>query len=202
MHDTSLTGIQEQMAVEVCQRFTLEDEARQLLQDNLSAQQFLELLIEHEQFLDATRFLAHALPKRDAIRWACLCLRSLAATEDRPENLAALQAAETWLAEPSEANRRAAMQAAEILEFHTPASWAAVAVFWSEGSLAPPDVPPVPPGEHLTAVAAAAAVTLAAVLTEPEKAADKYKTFLAQGLALTTVAGKAARGENDVLTDQ
>jgi hypothetical protein len=76
------------------------------------------------------------------------------------------------------------MAAAEAAGFRTPASWAAVAAFWSEGSLAPPDVPAVPPGDSLSAQAVTGAVMLAAVWSEPEKAPEKYATFLAQGRAL------------------
>jgi hypothetical protein len=57
-----------------------------------------------------------------------------------------------------------------------------VAAFWSGGSLAPPNVAEVPPGEHLTPGAVANAVLLAAVLSEPEKAAEKFRKFFALGV--------------------
>jgi hypothetical protein len=40
----------------------------------------------------------------------------------------------------------------------------------------------VPPGETLTAAAVAGAVCLAAVQQEPERAPEKYRVFIAQGL--------------------
>ncbi len=40
----------------------------------------------------------------------------------------------------------------------------------------------MPPGETLTAQAAAGAVLLAGVLAEPQKAAEKYRKFLALGV--------------------
>jgi hypothetical protein len=83
---------------------------------------------------------------------------------------AAVQAAERWVADPSEANRRAAQAASEAAGLGTPAGCAAMAAFWSGGSLAPPEAPVVPPGEILTAHGSAGPVMLAAVLTEPQKA--------------------------------
>ena len=56
------------------------------------------------------------------------------------------------------------------------------AAFWSGGSLAPANVPAVPPGETLTAQAAAGAAMSAAALTEPAKAAEKHRKFLALGI--------------------
>jgi hypothetical protein len=171
-------------AVAVCQHLTLGTEATALLRQDLTPEHFVELLVAHAQFPDATRFLAHALPRRAAVWWACLCARQGSASTIPPGNLTALQAAERWVIDPCEANRRGAMQAAEAMEFQTAASWAAVAAFWSGGSLAPPEAPAVPPGAFLTAQAVAAAVMLAAVQGAPEKASDTYRTFLRQGLTI------------------
>jgi hypothetical protein len=85
------------------------------------------------------------------------------------------------VADPTEENRRAAHAAAEAAGLAHPAGCAAMACFWSGGSLAPANLPVVPPGEHLTAHGAAGAVMLAAV-TEPAKAAERQARFLALGL--------------------
>ena len=170
------------MAAEVCKHFPLGEEAKKLLRDGLTPAQFLDILMDKQQFPDAVRFLAHALPKREAVWWACLCGRAVAGPNPPPQIAAALQAAEKWVVDPSEENRRAAMPAAEAAEFKTPAGCAAVAAFWSGGSLAPPNVPVVPPGEYLTAHGVAGAVMLSAVQSEPEKAPEKYQKFLAQGI--------------------
>jgi hypothetical protein len=99
-----------------------------------------------------------------------------------PEVAAALQAAEAWVFQPTEENRRAAMQKAEIAGFNTPSAWSAVAVFWSGGSMAPPEAPPVPPAERLLATAVTSAVILAAVSAEPQFADRKYRRFLEAGI--------------------
>jgi hypothetical protein len=60
-----------------------------------------------------------------------------------------------------------------------------LAAFLSTGSLAPPDAPVVPPGEFLAAKAVSGAVIFAAVSKEPEKAPEKFKAYIAQGVDVT-----------------
>jgi hypothetical protein len=122
------------------------------------------------------------LPKREAVWWACLCAREGCGADLAPAAGAAVLASERWVAEPIEENRRAAMAAAEAATFGTPAGCAALAAFLSGGSLGPPNVEPIPPGEDLTARAVAGAILLAAVVREPEKAPQKFQSFLARGL--------------------
>ena len=184
MHHDVRVKIQANTAAEVCQHFVLGEEARALLREEVTPHAFLDLLIAQELFPDAARLLAYALPKREAVWWACLCLRHVAAADTPPADLAALEAAERWVIEPHEANRRTAMQAAAGLEFQTAASWAAVAAFWSGGSLAPPEAPPVTPGEFLTAQAVSGAVMLAAERCAPEVSADTYRALLGTGMAV------------------
>jgi len=171
-------------AAEVCRRFELDEKARPLLSDDLAPRPFLDALAEKGFHTDAVRFLAHALPKPETIWWACLCAREAAGSEASPSVKVALAAIEKWLGDPSDGNRRAAMTAAQACGFGTPAGSAALAVFLSGGSLAPPDVGAVPPAENLTAVAAGGAVILAAVSREPEKATERYRSFLARGVAV------------------
>ena len=177
-----LTKIEAKTAAEICSRFELSEPAAALPRDGLSPAAFLERLIDGRHVRDALGFLAHALPKREAVGWAARCVR-LAGGPASPEQQAALEAVERWRLEPSEDLRRAAMAAAEKAQLNNPAGCAALAVFFTGGSLAPPDVPVVPPGEGLTARAVAGAVLMAAVVSEPEKAEEKYQRFLEHGLA-------------------
>jgi hypothetical protein len=177
-----LAKITAKTAAEVCKHFSLGEEAKKLLREGQTPAQFLDTLIEKQQFPDAVRFLAHALPKREAVWWACMCTRAVAGSSVPPKIAAALACAEKWVVDPSEENRRASMPAAEGAEFKTPAGCAAVAAFWSGGSLGPPNAPVVPPGEYLTAHGVVGAVMLAVVQSEPEKADEKYRKFLGQGI--------------------
>src|SRR5437867_5930132 len=169
-------------AVEVCRQFFLGDVAKKLLTDRLTAEQFLQLLIENKQYIDAVRVLAYALSTRQAIVWASFCARHYSEANPSEESLTALEAVDKWLAEPDDDKRRETMNAAKLARFDTPAGSAALAVFFSGGSLAPADAPVVPPSESLTPNSVVGTVLLATLLKEPEKAEEKYQFFLAQGL--------------------
>jgi hypothetical protein len=191
---SSLTKIAAATAAEVCQRFAPGDAARALLADGLAPGPYLDRLQEQRLFPDGVAFLAHALPKREAVWWACRCVRT-AAPPATPPAAAALEAAERWVANPDEDNRRKAQAAAEAAPVSTPSGCAAMAAFLSGGSLAPPDVQtPVPPGEHLTARLVAGAVQLAAVVMTPEKAPEKFSAFLALGREVAAGADQWPRG--------
>ncbi len=146
--------------------------------DGATPAAFLEQLISRSAFDEAVQFLAFALPKREAVWWACLCARSDLRDPVPAPALAALTAAEAWVYRPTEENRRAAMERAQETKFDTSSAWAAVAAFWSGGSLAPPDLPAVTPAAHLSGAAVAGAVTLAAVQTEPELADEKRQRYI------------------------
>jgi len=169
-------------AAEIAVPAKLNAAAMAALDPNFTPSAFLEELTRQGLHTDAIRFLAHALPKREAVWWACLCVRDSLTPETPPLSVVALQAAEKWVYTANEENRREAMTRAEADGFNTPASWAAVAAFWSGGSMAPPNVPAVPPGETLTAAAVSGAILLAAVQREPERALEKYQRFLEYGV--------------------
>lgn len=128
------------------------------------------------------RFLAHALPRRTAIWWGCLCLWQVARPEPAEAMRAALAVAVRWVQEPSEDNRRAADAPARAAGLGTAARCLAKAVFWSGGSLAPPHFPPVVPKPFLTAKAVAGAVLLAAAHSGPADVRRlRRREFLAVG---------------------
>jgi hypothetical protein len=164
----------------------LGEEAMALLRPDLHPLDFVALLMEKALYPDAVRFVAHALPKREAVWWGWVCARRAAGETPPPKIKAALDATERWIAQPHEDNRRLAMAAAEKAELGTAAGCAGLAAFFSGGSLAPPDAPAVPPGEFLAAKAVAGAVIFAAVAKEPEKAPEKFRSFVAQGVEVTT----------------
>jgi hypothetical protein len=148
----------------------------------LTPSQFLNQLLSGKDFDGAVKFMAFALPRREAVWWACSCAR-LHLGESEPEPvLAALQAAETWVRYPTEPNRRAAMARAQATDFKCPAAWAAVAAFWSGGSMAPAGLPDVPAPPHLMGIAVAGAVTLGAVQSEPQRADEKREGYLAAAI--------------------
>jgi hypothetical protein len=143
---------------------------------------FVQALVQAEHHADAVRFIAHALPRREGIWWAWVCARRMAGGDPPPAIRTALEITERWISQPTDELRRSAFTAAEGAEFRTPAGCTALAVFFSGGSIAPPDAPAVPPAEFATASAITGAIVSAAVSTEPEKAPEKFQAFIAQGL--------------------
>jgi hypothetical protein len=163
----------------------LGEEAMALLRPDLKPLDFVALLMEKALYPDAVRFIAHALPKREAVWWGWVCARRAAGDNPQPKIKAALDATEKWIAQPSEDNRRSAMAAAQKAELGTAAGCAGLAAFFSGGSLAPPEAPVVPPGEFLSAKAVSGAVIFAAVAKEPERAPERFRSFVAQGVEVT-----------------
>ncbi len=128
--------------------------------------------------VEATRVFAHALPKREAVWWACMC-----ATHTPPDKIPAQDAkmrelAEAWVRQQSDEIRRAGMEEAKRAGFQSPESWAAVAAFWSGDSVTPLNTPPVPAPPHLTGVAVAGAVALASVRGAPNRQKQRLALFL------------------------
>jgi hypothetical protein len=153
----------------------------------------LAALAEAGRYPEAMRLAAHALPKREAVWWACMCARAVPDLQIAEADRAALEAAEAWVRKPEEATRRAAMAQAQATGFKSAEAWAAVGAFWSGGSMAPEGQPMVPPAEHLTGVAISGSVVLAAVRRLPERAEIRFRRFLVS--ARDIAAGGAGRIE-------
>ena len=181
-----LIRIAAKSAAEVCKLFPLGDEAKPLLKDGLTPQQFLDVLEGKALYVDAFRFLAHALPKREGVFWAVTCAKQVAGPQPPANVAAALAAANKWVLDPSEDNRRAAEVAYQAAELSTAAGCAAIAAFWSGGSLSPKDLPVVPPSETLTAHGVASAVLIASIAQDPAKITELYKAFAAHGRAIAS----------------
>ncbi|MBL6077074.1 hypothetical protein JMJ56_03585 [Belnapia sp. T18] len=167
-------------------RLELDAEGSALLAGLADAEAALARLEGAGRMTEALRLLAHALPKREAVWWACMCARAVPDPAARAEDAQALDAAEAWVRRPDEAARRAAMAAAERAAFRSTEAWAAVGAFWSGGSMSPEGQPVVPPAEHLTGVAIAGAVVLATVRTAPERAPVRYPRFIASARDIGT----------------
>ena len=180
--ETDTEQITSPMAVAVCAQVHLEKASRKLLRDDLTAIAFIRLLADTGSFGDAVRVLAHLLPQRESVWWACQCARQTPLPDAPPELDAAVLAAEKWVAEMTEESRRAAGDAGKEAEISTAAGCAAYAAFSTGGSISPPDAQPVAPPPGLTAQYVAASILISALVPNPEAAPDKYRLFIAQGI--------------------
>lgn len=94
---------------------------------------FMKALATGETPEDALTFCAFALARREAVWWACQCVRSLG--QIRPgEGDPCLKAAEDWVREPEEDKRQAALQLGSETDHRVPSAWLALAAAWSGGN--------------------------------------------------------------------
>lgn len=174
-------------ASEVADPEALSDQARELLDAEVSPSEFLASLQAQALLPDAIQFLARVLTKRQAVQWACEAIETTIGDEElEPAGQACVVAARTWIAADDEENRQAAMQAAEDEGYATAAGWAAAAAGWSGGSMLPPDLDDVPPAEDLTASAAASAVLMASVSSEAADVPETQAKLVDLGVALAS----------------
>lgn len=162
-------------------RLTLPAEAVAVLQGCNNVGDALERLEGTGFLLEATRLVAHALPRREAVWWACMCATHTAPADLPEADRKARETAEHWVRQQTDKLRREAMAHAEASGFGTPEAWAAVAAFWCGDSMAPEGQPAVPPAPHLAGTAAAGGIALASVRGDPRRQANRLKRFLESG---------------------
>lgn len=71
--------------------------------------------------------MAEQMPPREGVWWAVLSGKDVV-SDLTPEDIAAMEAAEAWVIEPSEATAEAVEEALKDVDYHGPGAWAAVAV--------------------------------------------------------------------------
>jgi hypothetical protein len=172
-----------QKAQELTSHFDpINEEAAELLKPEFDPDEYLKLLLDHELYEDSIIFLAHGLPKREAIWWACVCVRSMTGDETKADDLASLQVAEKWVYDPDEKNRRLCGTLAEKGEYKSAHSWTAAAVFWSGGSITAEKDPAVEPAPYLYAHAVSGAILTAVGMGDADNIEDHFKSFIEKGM--------------------
>lgn len=102
-----------------------------LLRDRPSSAMLIDRL-EQAALADAAICLAaNALPPREAVWWACMCVRHTALPEPLAIDLAARDAAETWVRNPGEAARARAYRAEHRARFQSAEAMACMGAFWT-----------------------------------------------------------------------
>lgn len=181
MHPSETASRTVRTAAVLCEPIPLTDEGRALLADGLKPVAFLRLLVEHGHYADAIRMLAHGMLPRQAVWWACLCVRHAGESDLPPAERAALQAAIAWVVDPSAANQQAAKAASDEATLDTPAGGAALAAYWC-GSAPAPDQAVVPLRPELTAKLAGGCAFLAAARSPSSNLNWAYRQFIALAL--------------------
>ncbi|AMJ62810.1 DUF6931 family protein [Bosea sp. PAMC 26642] len=118
---------------------------------------FLRRLVQMGPARDALGFCAFLLPRRETVWWAIQALKLMQTPGVAGDPCVA--AAETWVRNPDDSRRRAALDAAEAADNEAPGTWLAWAAGYSGGSMVATHFVPCPP--DLTAKSARIAVMLA-----------------------------------------
>jgi len=187
MNDTMVTAFDpasQVSAASFTQRVALSREALAVLSGGGNVRHCLAELLDLGLSADALAVVARTLPKRYVVAWACECFKSLLAASATASDVdrAGLALAQQWLSDPTEENRRAALDFAEAGEFAAPGAWIAASAGWNGGSLLPRGYDPIPPPEHLPAEAAVAALRLAA--SQGEDYSGAISGFISRALKI------------------
>jgi hypothetical protein len=190
MGPSTLAKLGTATAAEICSRYKLSRHAKKLFLAEQTPSEFLGVLMQAKRYVDVFDFLAHALPAREAVWWACLAVRHAQGNELPAEHRQALRASVEWVLQPDEPRRRAAEAAGQAADYGTPAGSVALAVYGSGGSLTPANLPEVPAEPFMYAKAVAGSLALASVQGDPLAIPDLQRELAELGLAIAD--GKVA----------
>jgi hypothetical protein len=157
MSDPQIIPLRFQRA-ELHDKADLSPTALQTLASVPGPKELIAALSAMENPRDAVSALAIMLPRRQATWWACLSVRLLPDLASRANELAAVEMAESWVQTQAQEDCERAYAAAQACAMNAPGGWAAMAAFWSGGSLAPRGQQAVQPAPHLAGVAARTAL--------------------------------------------
>jgi len=191
MSDRTLPKLLATPWAEILARAALAGECAAVIQNDTDAAAAISRLEAAGFLTEAAKLMAHALPRRESVWWACMCARHTTPPDLPEADAAAVTCAENWVRQQTDETRREAFGHAQRANFGTAEAWAAVAAFWSGDSMSPLGQPKTPPAPHLTGTAAIGSVTLAAVRTFPGRRDDRLRRFLASGREIA--AGGAGR---------
>jgi hypothetical protein len=171
----------------------LGDEAKRRIDPLLSVRAYLDSLRRDGLLSDAVDVVSYVLPKQYAIAWGCECWRAVHEGADAdPIDKSAAAAAQRWLQDPSEENRRAALVLADRLGYKTPGAWLAAAAGWTGGTMMPGGEYEVPPPQGLSGNAVSAALKLLAA-TEPDAFNERLAQFVDRAIATFAPANPSER---------
>lgn len=144
---------------------------------------FLRNLSANHKFEEAAAFCAHLLPRREAVWWGCGSVRSF--LNEIPQSRATcLVAAESWVHNPTDANRLQALQTGTQSDNSDCLTWLALAAGWAGGMLSTVANQPVPVPQYLTARAVRIAILLALAPVAASDRPQRTSACIAEGIRL------------------
>jgi len=181
-HELNFVKIKQQSIEQTCKYADLEKTSQTLLTPDQSISQLINKFIERSAFKDVISVIAHALPPREAVYWACLCVRDVLDQNTMSEDLRAIKAAEQWVIKQSESDRMLNHQIAEDLDYTTASAWVSNAVFWSGGNISTDKNAKVEPPEGIFGKAISGAINLASATEDGKKTEQIKKQFIKRGI--------------------
>jgi hypothetical protein len=116
-------------AAEICEKSKPSAEGKALLKPGMKPAEYQHALEKNKMSVDSVHFLAHGLPAKDSVCWACQSSRLVAPKLSMPE-LDALKCTEAWLKNPIPALLAPISLALGKVDFTGPGGWAAQAAMW------------------------------------------------------------------------
>ncbi len=163
----------------------LSEPALALLRDDLGPSKYIALLSENKLYKDAVKFYAHGMPPKVAINWGLMCSKELGDPATEEKRKPSVTAVENWLKTPEDATRWEAKKVADKSGMETSADCMAMAVFFSGGSITPPEknAPEVQPAPYMSNKFVAGGIEIAVVSFEPAKKEERFQKALDLGRA-------------------
>ena len=113
----------------------LDPESLELLEPGMRPEAYIESLSSAGKWTDAVAVMARALPKREAVWWACVCAKKTQAVVKNKEEAAALKTARKWTFKPTEEHRRDAFLQAQKCTAPSVGTMTCLAAAFSGGKL-------------------------------------------------------------------
>ena len=181
----------EETSEEICIEIShFNGESQTLCDSHQGPRDFFYALIERHALRDAVTFLAHAVPHKHSVWWACRGLSKMCGAKlgESPNDV--IDLAERWLNDSNPAYLAAACAAAEKVGLDQPAGCLGIAL-WSESERAPEEMPGFPPKGNRLPGMVAKALLLSVVTDENgemikdvERINSRFKELLTIGVAI------------------
>lgn len=151
------------------------------LNSESSPEALIMKLSEASRWPDAIRVMASALPRREAVWWACVCSRQWENLSGDETDKMALEAAEKWVFKPSDEGRSKSFRLAQLSTSASTGTLTALAVACSESKLTVFEDQEINMDSSTFPQIIAAAVLIAANEKTGEQIDDQFRVFIRIG---------------------
>jgi hypothetical protein len=120
-------------ASDITSQFNPQPKSLALQEPDHTPAQYVDTLEKNNQSEDAIKTMAHGMPERESVWYACQSSDRVA-DKMAPADKDALAAAKDWVKNPSPATQQQAADAAAKTDYQGPGAWAAQAAAWSQST--------------------------------------------------------------------